>query len=404
MMKFLYKLSKSVIPCMLLTLSIGFCYAWSLFAPEIKNAISGTTASQVQFVFCLNIFFLGMGAAFFGKLVEKHIKLAACVSTMLLFTGLQVAACGVACKSLALVHLGFGVMCGVAEGCGYVVPVKNLLLWWGKTKHKGTIMAMSIVFFGLGSTLCSWMFGFMQSKLHYDVIAIMRALSYVYLGMGILGCLLVQKPKYAVLKLKKQALSNVSNAKLSALIKDSFFRRSWLFMFLNISMGLVLIGTCATLLKEVACLKPSTVIAVMMACGIANGAGRLAFPFISDYMKRRLWIWVVVLAIEVLVTSCSALWPMLLPVGAVLVNATYGAAFSTLPSVLNDHYGKDHLSETHGFVLSAWGFASLLAYAVTALGAASLPFAMLMLVLCGVYAMNLEVVHGMFKLKNFDRL
>ena len=111
-MKFLYKLSKSVIPCMLLTLSIGFCYAWSLFAPEIRNAIFGTTASQVQFVFCLNIFFLGMGAAFFGKLVEKHIKLAACVSTALLFAGLQVAAYGVACKSLAL---GFGALCGVSE-------------------------------------------------------------------------------------------------------------------------------------------------------------------------------------------------------------------------------------------------------------------------------------------------
>ena len=400
MMKFMYKLSKSVIPCMLLTLSIGFCYAWSLFAPEIRAAIPDVTTSQVQFAFCLNIFFLGMGAAFFGRLVEKRIKLAACVSNALLFIGLQVAALGVACKSLMLVYLGFGVCCGISEGCGYVVPVKNLLLWWGKTKHKGVIMAMSIIFFGLGSTLCSWMFGLMQ-RTGCDVVSIMQNMSYVYLAMMSFGCIMIRKPKYAQLKLKKEqsnAMTSDDKAKLRVLIKDPFFRRSWIFMFLNISMGLVLIGTCASLLKNVACLKPDAVIAVMMACGIANGAGRLVFPFISDYMKTRLWIWILILAIEVVVTAFSALWPVLLPIGAVFINATYGAAFSTLPSVLNDHYGKAHLSEIHGLVLSSWGFASLFAYAVTVFGVSSLPFIALMLVLCSMYSANLRVVHGMFKI------
>ena len=401
MKSFLYKFSKSIVPCMLMTLCIGFCYAWSLFAPEIRNAIHNATAMQVQFAFCLNIFFLGMGAAFFGPLVEKHIKLAACVSTALLFIGLQIAAFGVYCKSLALVYLGFGVFAGISEGCGYVVPVKNLLLWWNKTTHKGVVAAISIIFFGLGSTLCSWLFGLMQSKFGYNVISIIRNLSWIYLIIMSVGCVLICKPKYAMIKIKKQAKQNFvdSSAKLSTLVKDSFFRRSWMFMFLNISMGLVLIGVCATLLKDVAGLAPSTIIAVMMACGIANGSGRLLFPFISDYMKKRLWIWVLILAIEVLVTLCSAFWPVLLPIGAILINATYGAGFSTLPTVLYDHYGKDNLSQCHGYVLSAWGFASLFAYVVTLLGASNLPFMFLMLMLCGVYAINLNVVREMFKLR-----
>lgn len=399
MKAFLYKLSKSVIPCMLLTLSIGFCYAWSLFAPEIRAAIPDATVSQVQFTFCLNIFFLGMGAAFFGPLVEKHIKLAACVSTGLLFTGLQVAAYGVACRSLALVYLGFGVLAGLSEGCGYVVPVKNLLLWWGKTKHKGVIMAMSIIFFGLGSTACSWMFGIMQSKFGFDVMSTMRALSYVYLASMAAGCIMIRKPKYAAVKLKKHAAEKFlhSSVKAGVLIKDSFFRKSWLFMFLNIAMGLVLIGTCASLLKDVAHLSSNAVIAVMMMCGLANGGGRLLFPFISDYMKKRLWIWMLILVIEVAVMGCSAMWPAILPAMAVVINATYGAAFSTLPSVLNDHYGKEHLSEIHGFVLSAWGFASLFAYIVTVFGIAKLPFIALMCVLEVVYVINLANVKSMFK-------
>ena len=97
MTKFMYKFMKSVVPCMLLTLSIGFCYAWSLFSPLVVQAIPGSTTTTVQLAFCLNIFFLGMGAAFFGPLVEKHIKLAAFTSSALLFLGLQIACFAVSC-------------------------------------------------------------------------------------------------------------------------------------------------------------------------------------------------------------------------------------------------------------------------------------------------------------------
>lgn len=39
MKAFLYKFSKSVIPCAFLTLSIGFCYAFSLFAPHVVDVL-----------------------------------------------------------------------------------------------------------------------------------------------------------------------------------------------------------------------------------------------------------------------------------------------------------------------------------------------------------------------------
>ena len=65
MTKFMYKFMKSVVPCMLLTLSIGFCYAWSLFSPLVVQAIPGSTTTTVQLAFCLNIFFLGMGVMYY---------------------------------------------------------------------------------------------------------------------------------------------------------------------------------------------------------------------------------------------------------------------------------------------------------------------------------------------------
>lgn len=388
MTKFMYKFMKSVVPCMLLTLSIGFCYAWSLFSPLVVQAIPGSTTTTVQLAFCLNIFFLGMGAAFFGPLVEKHIKLAAFTSSALLFLGLQIACFAVSCQSLWLLWLGVGVCCGLSEGCGYVVPVKNLLLWWNKSKNKGFIAAISIIFFGLGSTFCSWIFGALSSH-GLGIGDIFWWLSVIYLVPTTLAWMLIGKPKYAL-----RAIARTKAASIKQFWKDKFFWKSWTFMFLNIAMGLVLIGTCATILKNFSGLSASAVVAVMMACGIANGAGRLVFPVASDFMKSRLGIWKIILRLEVLALAAAWAFPALMPIAAILINACYGAAFATLPSVLNDHYGKEHLSEVHGFVLSAWGFASLFAYCVTLLGVSLLPFTWLLVVLAIVYAANYLVVRS----------
>ena len=388
MTKFMYKFMKSVVPCMLLTLSIGFCYAWSLFSPLVVQAIPGSTTTTVQLAFCLNIFFLGIGAAFFGPLVEKHIKLAAFTSSALLFLGLQIACFAVSCQNLWLLWLGVGVCCGLSEGCGYVVPVKNLLLWWNKPKNKGLIAAISIIFFGLGSTFCSWIFGALSSH-GLGVGDIFWWLSVIYLVPTTLAWMLIGKPKYAL-----RAIARTKVASIKQFWKDKFFWKSWTFMFLNIAMGLVLIGTCATILKNFSGLSASVVVAVMMACGIANGAGRLVFPVASDFMESRLGIWKIILRLEVLALAAAWAFPALMPIAAILINACYGAAFATLPSVLNDHYGKEHLSEVHGFVLSAWGFASLFAYCVTLLGVSLLPFTWLLIVLAVVYAANYFVVRS----------
>lgn len=390
---FIYKFMKSILPCMLLTLSIGFCYAWSLFSPQIASIMVEATKTQIQFAFCLNIFFLGMGAAFFGPLVEKHIKLAACISSILLFFGLQIAHFAVLNHSIWLLWLGIGLCCGLSEGCGYVVPVKNLLLWWSKSHNKGLIMAISIIFFGLGSTVCSWLFGIFLDK-GFNVVDIFWWLSFIYLAATTSAWILIGKPKYALKEIKEHNNEKAIDIWMS-LFKQRFFWQSWTFMFLNIAMGLVLIGTCASILKDFSHLNQSTLLVVMMLCGIANGSGRLVFPLVSDYMKNRLMIWKVILRLEVLALAAAWAFPSVMPISAILINAGYGAAFATLPSILNDHYGKEHLSTAHGLTLSAWGFASLFAYVVTMLGVTCIPFSWLLVILASIYALNNLVVRSM---------
>lgn len=54
----------------MLHLMIGSVYAWSVYTKPIA-AQTGWSESSVAFAFSLAIFFLGMSAAFMGRLVEK---------------------------------------------------------------------------------------------------------------------------------------------------------------------------------------------------------------------------------------------------------------------------------------------------------------------------------------------
>ena len=365
---FVYKASKSLLPCFLLTTSIGFCYAFSLFAPYVCEALNASKAS-VQFAFCLNIFFLGTGASCFGALVEKDIKLAAWLSTLLLFIGLALSGIAMHVSSIMLFYAGLGACAGIAEGIGYIVPVKNLLLWFGRTKHKSLVMAISIVSFGLGSTICTILF-----KHAFPLLGISNVFFFFavwYLAAMVCGSLMIDKPKFAKIELGKKKKKAEEGLSMAKYLKDSCFWQCWLFMLLNISAGLVIIGQCASMLSANGA-SSNVILGVMMLCGVSNGLGRLVFPAASDYFRNRADVLLIALVLEIGVFVASMLYAPFIPAAFVVVNATYGCFFALLPGVLLDFYGKDELSFVHGLVLQAWASASALAFFLTFLVASVL--------------------------------
>ena len=105
----------AVLPAFLLAVSVGQIYAFTNFSTQIAEHI-GETKSAVQFAFSLGIFFLGMGAAFFGKIVERNIRLSTIIGMTLFISGLLVTSLGINLKSLWLVYLGYGFLVGTGTG------------------------------------------------------------------------------------------------------------------------------------------------------------------------------------------------------------------------------------------------------------------------------------------------
>ncbi len=347
----------AVLPAVLLALAVGQIYAFTLFSDPIATAI-GSTQPKVQFAFSLGIFFLGMGAAFFGKIVEKNIKLSTVIGTLLFIAGLTVTAIGINVKSLALIYLGYGFLVGTGTGIIYISPVKTLMLWF--LKHKAVAAAVPIISFGLGSSLCTLLYKALYGAC--GITFIFYALAVVYLVPMAIGTFLLRKPAAAVREANRAAALAASSPAGDAfsygkLLCDGYFIRSWLFMFMNISCGLSLIPLSKQMMATIH-YGDALINGVLVGCGLMNGAGRFIFAWWSDRLAHRINILLILLAVSVGVMGLS-FYPILIGLTLLVINACYGAGFSTIPAVLADHFGMSNISKIHGAVLSAWGVAGL---------------------------------------------
>ena len=363
---------RAVLPAFLLAVSVGQIYAFTNFSDGIASYISTAenpvTKAQVQFAFSLGIFFLGMGAAFFGKIVERNIRLSTLIGTTLFISGLLVTELGVNLKNLQLIYLGYGFLVGTGTGIIYISPVKTMMLWF--YEHKAIAAAVPIISFGLGSTLSTILF----KGIHWGTdasVAMFRLRGFE--TYGITRVFVVFAVFYAVpmfiasFLLKKPKVEQTSfghgipelEFHYRRLFGDSYFLRSWLFMFLNISCGLCLIPLAKQMMKSPTVGYSEGVVTTIIALsGLMNGGGRFLFAWWSDRLARRIDILLIILAISVGIMTLS-FWPLMIGVALLVINACYGAGFSVIPAILADNYGMTNISKIHGAVLSAWGFAGL---------------------------------------------
>ena len=363
------RIFRAVLPAFLLAVSVGQIYAFTNFSSEIAEYI-GESQKNVQFAFSLGIFFLGMGAAFFGKIVEKNIRLSTIIGTTLFLSGLIVTEVGIHVKSLMTIYLGYGFLIGLGTGVIYISPVKTMMLWF--PEHKAIAAALPIISFGLGSTLSTILFsgihwgtpgvsvaafqlrGFMD----YGITNVFHAYAIFYAVPMVAACFLLKKPKIQVQSFG-HGIPSLEFSYLQ-LFQNRFFWQAWFFMFLNISAGLCLIPLAKQMMSspDVYGDNAKLITWIVALSGLMNGGGRFLFAWWSDRLAKRINILLFILSISAGVMTLS-FWPPVIGIALLVINACYGAGFSVIPAILADHYGMTNISKIHGAVLSAWGFAGL---------------------------------------------
>lgn len=338
--------ASAIIPALLIHIPIGTVYCWSVFKQLIADQLHASPAS-VEWGFSLAIFFLGMSAAFAG-------------------TGVSIAL-----GFLPGVFICYGAIMGVGLGIGYLTPVKNLMLWFAD--NKGLATGIAVAGFGLAKAIASPVMEYLIGSI--GLVSMFYTLAVVYAIMMLVGFLLIRRPAGWVYDPATSYVSRVS------ILKKPVFWGIWLAFYINITCGLALISQEKDILHDVlkafpqyAPLSPSAFAAaisgiiglVLAVDSVFNTAGRVGLSTLSDHLKRRETVYQVIFVISIavcLLQVCTnsidraLLWAVLMML--FLVNAGYGGGFSTLPVLLDQHFGTKTVSTTHGLTLSAWAFAGL---------------------------------------------
>lgn len=397
--------TSAIIPALLIHIPIGTVYCWSVFKQLIADRLNASPAS-VEWGFSLAIFFLGMSAAFAGPMVEKNIKKSALVSMVCFVVGFAGTGVSIALNFLPGVFICYGAIMGIGLGVGYLTPVKNLMLWF--SDNKGLATGIAVAGFGLAKAIASPLMEYLIGTV--GLVNMFFILAVIYAVMMFFGFLLIKRPADWVYD---PVTSHVSRAEI---LRKPVFWGIWIAFYINITCGLALISQEKDILHDVlkafpqyAGLSPAKFAAaiagiiglVLAVDSVFNTAGRVGFSTLSDHLKRRETVYQVIFIMSIAVCllqiftnsiNNALLWAVLAML--FLINAGYGGGFSTLPVLLDQHFGTKTVSTTHGLALSAWAFADLsgnqlASFVVTHTPDQAHRYAALIPVLTGLFALAL---------------
>lgn len=336
-----------VLPGIFIPLVLGSVYNYSQYAKNIMEAFDITKFSA-DIGFTLIIFFLGMGAAVFGRFVELFPKRMAVVSTILFAIGLLTISFATYSGILPLYYIGCSFM-GIGTGIGYTSPIKQLLSL--SQSHKGFFSGLSICSFGLGKFVASPMIEYFLANFSLPVVFLM--MGSIFLGVMSLSSWLY-KPNPAYISTIYTAIPYKNLWKSKFLTKE--YISIWFMFFINITCGLALISQEKGLLLG----SGFTAIAMLMSLtAIANVSGRFGMSTASDKIGRKAaYHWVCSLGI-LGAFLCYTQQPILLLIGILFCEFSYGGNFSCLPSLLAKRFGNSCVSTVHAMTLSGWGIAGI---------------------------------------------
>lgn len=346
-------------------ISIGSVYAWSVFSKPLM-AQMGWSLKEVGFTFGLAIFMLGMSAAVMGHVVEKRgPRFAGTVSAVCWSLGLLGAGLAISLGNLWMLYLCYGVLGGVGLGTGYVTPVSTLMKWF--PDRRGLATGLAIMGFGFAS-----FFGApLMAKLIQSVgIAnTFYTLGLIYAVVMLSSARYLEPPPAGwkpagfeenLASGKAKVAMDLMPMTANEAVKTKPFYGLWIMMFINITCGIAVISVASPMTQEVTGMSPLAAGAVVGLIGLFNGAGRLGWATLSDYLGRpTTYITFFVIQVVAFYFLPSLRDAVIFQSVLYLIMTCYGGGFATLPAYIGDLFGTKQVSAIHGYVLTAWAMAGL---------------------------------------------
>ncbi|MDR0272235.1 MAG: OFA family MFS transporter [Clostridiales bacterium] len=371
---------------LLINFSIGSVYCWTLFK-EYVLTYTGFQTWVTEWCFSLAIMFLGVTAAFGGRVVEKSVKISSWLTLVMFTSGWLLTGFGIQSKNPWLTILGFGVVQGIGLGFGYLTPVKTLMIWFDK--NKGFAAGLAITGFGLAGVIANPIIaGFLESVPIYMVFYVLAG---IYGCALLLAALLIYRPETPSAKEVKV----LEKTKISELLFTKKFVLLWIALFINISCGLALISQEKQIYQLIGVSTLSMVVLFCSINAVGNLLGRLCMASLQDKLAYKYIPYYLMAACSLVVCFITAFFPGAIAVTVIMifiVQFFFGCGFSCLPNILHQNYGMKRLATVHGLMLSAWAAAGLFGNQLAAFIMRSYTLSTLYLILGTLFVIEMMIL------------
>lgn len=343
-------------------IAIGSVYAYSVMTNPVKDVFH-TDESVMKWAFKIAILLLGLSAAFLGRWVEKvGPRKSGTLAGMCYGVGTLGAGLAIHLGSFPLFLICYGLIGGIGLGIGYITPVSTLVKWF--PDRRGLATGMAIMGFGFSALifgpLMQWLFGSVGMTNAFYILGA------IYMVLILSSARYIERPPEGFIPEGfkpgegKTVKADIANIDANAALRTKRFYYIWIMMFINIACGIAIISAASPMTQEKLHYTPMQAATIVGLIGVFNGAGRIFWSSLSDYIGRAN-TYIMFFAFEILAFYLLPKMHMEIFFLIILfiVITMYGGGFSTLPAFLGDLFGTKQLGAIHGMVLTAWGLAGV---------------------------------------------
>jgi len=367
---------------LLINLSVGQAYAFSVFNLPLSRAIGITESVQgdwklttLGWVFTLAYVFLGLSAGFGAAWLERAgPRKSGCVAAICWGSGFLISAIGVWTHQVSLLYIGYGVIGGCGLGIGFTTPIATLIRWF--PDRRGMATGMAVMGFGGGAIIAAPLSAVLMDRFasptSVGVAETFVALGLMYLGMMLTGAFMFRLPPSGWQPTGRTATPNTAqvaaqhHVHIGKATGTKQFRLMWFILLLNVTAGLGVLGQASAMIQEVfgGAISAAAAAAFVGLLSFFNMGGRLFWASLSDVIGRKVTFGLF-LGLGPLL---YALVPLAGHLGSVawfvacfaVILTMYGGGFATMPAYVADVFGTQYVGAINGRVLTALSVAGVL--------------------------------------------
>lgn len=356
-----------VLGAVLIQLSLGAIYAWSVFTPALKAA--GWSKFDTQVVFAVGLITFAVVMVFAGRAMAKlgPRKLAA-IGGLTLGAGYALAGL-LGGTNFWAVCLTIGVVGGAGIGLGYMVPIAVGMRWF--PDKKGMITGLAVAGFGFGAM------GWVKIAGAWGHLIELHGLSTTFIIYGaafalltLVGSLWMTMPPEGwrpdgFTAASPAAIKGQENFTVAEMLHTPQFYLVFLTFAVSAGAGLMSIGLMKLYPMEAlqasgySAIEASAIAGTAMAVffSLANGIGRIAWGTLSDKIGRRRSVVVMTATQAAFLFAFTSMAgnEYLLYLGAALIGFNFGGNFALFPTVTADIFGNDRVGQNYPFIFLSYG-------------------------------------------------